>query len=93
MASSSSDRAPRDVQRLFNLGAVSSMTDAQLLDWVVSPAPRQSRSPDSLNFPSYHFLIGREPTPFQACCRQADDGYNPRCYDQLSLTTDVCRTA
>ena len=36
MASSSSDRALRDVQRLFNLGAVGSMTDAQLLDWVVS---------------------------------------------------------
>ena len=36
MASSSSDRALRDVQRLFNLGAVGSMTDAQLLDWFVS---------------------------------------------------------
>ena len=36
MASSSSDRAHRDVQRLFNLGAVGSMTDTQLLDWFVS---------------------------------------------------------
>ena len=36
MAGSSSDRALRQVQRLFNLGAVGSMTDAQLLEWFVS---------------------------------------------------------
>jgi RNA polymerase sigma factor (sigma-70 family) len=36
MANSSSDSVYRQVQRLFNLGRVGSLTDAQLLDWFVS---------------------------------------------------------
>jgi RNA polymerase sigma factor (sigma-70 family) len=36
MANSASESVRRQVQRLFNLGTVGSLTDAQLLDWFVS---------------------------------------------------------
>jgi RNA polymerase sigma factor (sigma-70 family) len=36
MANSSSDNVQKQVQRLFNLGTVGSLSDAQLLDWFVS---------------------------------------------------------
>ena len=36
MAGSSSDRVLRHVHRLFNFGAVGTMSDAELLDWFVS---------------------------------------------------------
>ncbi len=36
MANSSSDSVQKQVQRLFNLGTVGSLSDAQLLDWFVS---------------------------------------------------------
>ena len=36
MANSAPESVRRQVQRLFNLGTVGSLTDAQLLDWFVS---------------------------------------------------------
>src|SRR5271170_7528935 len=36
MSGGSSDGVLRQVHRLFNLGAVGTMTDAQLLDWFIS---------------------------------------------------------
>ena len=38
MAGSSSDRVFRQVHRVFNLGAVGMMSDAQLLEWFVTRA-------------------------------------------------------
>ena len=61
MAGSSSGRVFRQVERLFNLGAVGTMTDAQLLDWFVSGRGEPSEA-------AFEELVNRHgPMVFRVC--------------------------
>ncbi len=61
MAGSSSGSVDRQVHRLFNLGVVGTMTDAQLLDWFVS------RRDDAAEAAFEELMIRHGPMVFRVC--------------------------
>ncbi len=70
MANSSSDSVHRQVQRLLSLGAVGSLTDAQLLDWFVSERDEAREAAFE------ELMIRHGPMVFRVCRSVLEDAHD-----------------
>ena len=70
MAANSSDRVIRQVNRVFNLGAVGMTPDAQLLDWFVS------RGDESAEAAFEELMIRHGPMVLGVCRRVLQDAHD-----------------
>jgi RNA polymerase sigma factor (sigma-70 family) len=70
MASNSSDSMHRQAQRLFNLGTLGSMNDAQLLDWFISERD------DAREAAFEELMIRHGPMVFRVCRRVLRDTHD-----------------
>ena len=70
MAGSSSDYVFRQVHRIFNLGAVGMMSDAQLLEWFVA------KHDDSAEAAFEELMIRHGPMVFGVCRRALQDPHD-----------------
>jgi hypothetical protein len=70
MADSSSDSVNRQVQRLFNLGTVGSLSDAQLLDWFISERDEAREAAFE------ELMIRHGPMVFRVCRSVLEDAHD-----------------